>query len=234
MISGGTVNLGNATTAGNNTLNLGNGARYLLFNNASANVSAIGNVWNGVDAATANNSQLFDTVDRIIDSVDHSSLGLVRIKANRVYMTPDSFHTPLVSTAADVQRAIDIASPGDTVQVKAGDYKTSNSNGVVRVSKSLTISGDGAVVTSVRAFVLDSGSDITGWSGISASSNVTIHSGAVISNATSTPSLVNLIDSNGSLTRIFHEYLIRKHINNLLCNQSVFLLETLFLRKASP
>ena len=37
-----------------------------------------------------------------------------------------------------------------------------------------------------------------------------------------------------NLARIFHEYLIRKHINNLLCNQSVFLLETLFLRKASP
>lgn len=36
------------------------------------------------------------------------------------------------------------------------------------------------------------------------------------------------------LARIFHEYLIRKHINNLLCNQSVFLLETLFLRKTSP
>ena len=199
MITGGTVDLGNATTAGNNTLTLGNGTRYLLFNNASANVSAIGNVWNGVDAATANNSQLFDTVDRIIDSVDHSSLGLVRIKANRVYMTPESFHTPLSSTSADVQRAIDIASPGDTVQVKAGDYKTSSNNGVVRVSKSLTITGDGAVVTSVRAFVLDSGSDITAWSGISAASNVTIHSGAVISNATATPSLVNLIESNGSL-----------------------------------
>jgi septum formation protein len=37
-----------------------------------------------------------------------------------------------------------------------------------------------------------------------------------------------------ALARIFHEYLIRKHINNLLYNQSVFLLETLFLRKASP
>ena len=36
------------------------------------------------------------------------------------------------------------------------------------------------------------------------------------------------------LARIFHEYLIRKHINNLLCNQSVFLLETLFCAKLPP
>jgi hypothetical protein len=70
---------------------------------------------------------------------------------------------------------------------------------VVSVSKNLTISGAGEVSTSVRAFVLNNGSNITTWSGISATSNVTIHSGAVINNATSTPTLVSLIDSNGSL-----------------------------------
>jgi Ca2+-binding RTX toxin-like protein len=194
-ISGGSVSLSN------NTLTLGNGARYLLFNNATAGVSSINNIWNGVNTTTANLSQLYDTVDRIIDSVDVGSLGLVRIKANNIYVTKESFYAPLGTTAADVQRGVDIASVGDTVNVETGDYNVTDNanNGVVSVSKNLTISGAGEVTTSVRAFVLNNGSNITTWSGISATSNVTIHSGAVINNATSTPTLVSLIDSNGSL-----------------------------------
>jgi hypothetical protein len=201
-ISGGTVDLGNSTANGCNTLTVGNcGTFYLLFNNATANVSAIGNTWNGVNTTTANLSQLYDTVDRIIDSVDVGSLGLVRIKANNVYVTIDSFYSPLGTTAADVQRGVEIATVGDTVNVEAGDYNVTNNanNGVVSVSKNLTISGDGVVATSIRAFVLNNGANITTWGNISATSNLTIHSGAVINNATATPTLVSLIDSNGSL-----------------------------------
>jgi hypothetical protein len=96
---------------------------------------------------------------------------------------------------------VNSASVNEIVSVKAGDYNVTNApnNGVVTVSNNLTISGAGEANTSVRAFVLNNNSNITMWSGISATSNVTIHSGAIISNATATPTLVSLIDSNGSL-----------------------------------
>ena len=116
-------------------------------------------------------------------------------------MTKESYFPPLGSSASDVQRGVDTAALDDVVHVKAGDYNVSNNsnNGVVRVSKNLTITGDGVVTTSVRAFVLNNGSNITTWGNISATNNVTIQSGAIISNATTTPTLVSLIDSNGSL-----------------------------------
>jgi hypothetical protein len=200
-ISGGNVDLGNAAFAGNNTFTLGNGTRYLIFNNATANASAIGNRMNGVDTATANLSDLYDTVDRIIDGVDFAGKGLVRIKADNVYVTKESYFPPLGSSASDVQRGVDTAAVNDLIHVKSGDYNVTNNsnNGVVRVSKNLTITGDGVVTTSVRAFVLNNGSNITNWGNISATNNVTIQSGAIISNATTTPTLVSLIDSNGSL-----------------------------------
>jgi hypothetical protein len=200
-ISGGNIDLGNATVPGHNTFTNGNGTRYLIFNNATANASVIGNVMNGVDTASANLSELYDTVDRIIDGVDFAGKGLVRIKADNVFVTKDSYYNQLGSSASDVQRAIDSAAVNDHIHVKAGDYNVTNSsnNGVVRINKSLRITGDGVVTTSVRAFVLSNGSNITDWGNISATSNVTILNGSVISNATSTPSLVTLIDNNGSL-----------------------------------
>lgn len=89
-------------------------------------------------------SNLFDIQDKIVDKLDNSSFGLVRLKPTDLYVTPGSYYSP--NTSADIQRAIDAAGSGNTIYVKNGTY-TNN----LDVNKSLDIQGDSSASTSVIA-----------------------------------------------------------------------------------
>src|SRR5262249_6237480 len=75
----------------------------------------------------------------IVDAVDVPGFGLVRTKANNIYVTPNSFYAPDGTTTPSIQRAIDVASSGETVNIEAGTYPSS-----VNVNKSLTIAPAGS------------------------------------------------------------------------------------------
>ncbi len=88
-------------------------------------------------------TNLFTLEDRIQHSIDASGLGFVRVKANNDYVTVNSFASPLTTTAK-IQRGVDAASNGHTVNVGAGSF-----NDNVIVNKQVNIAGQGQGVTMV-------------------------------------------------------------------------------------
>ena len=96
------------------------------------------NVFDGVTLSAATTGDLFNIEDKIVDAVDVSGYGLVRLNANNIYVTPQSFFAPGGTTTASIQRGVDAASSGDTVDLDAGTYV-----GQVVAAKNLTIHGAG-------------------------------------------------------------------------------------------
>jgi len=93
--------------------------------------------------ATINNtftgaSDNFDIEDRIIHKIDNAFYGLVTWVANNNFVTPNSF-LPSGTTTPTIQRGIDAASNGWTVNVDAGTYTEA-----VAVNKAVTIKGSNA------------------------------------------------------------------------------------------
>ncbi len=95
-----------------------------------------GNTINGVPTATATLAQLFAIEDAVRHKVDDPSLGLIRVKASNLYVTPNSFSPPATTTPS-IQRAIDAATVGDTVNVGNGAYAETN----LTINKALTVAG---------------------------------------------------------------------------------------------
>ena len=118
QINGGSVDLGNATQNGLNTITSAGASGLLIYNNAAANMTAIGDVMNGVTTATASTADLYATVNKIVDGVDQSGLGLVQIKVGYLYVTDTSFVSP--GTTPSVQRAVNLSTVGDTIWVQSG------------------------------------------------------------------------------------------------------------------
>ncbi len=86
-------------------------------------------------------AKLFDVEDKITHKIDYSSFGFVTVKNGNDFVTTNSFIAPH-TTSALIQRAIDAASTGWTVNVDGGTYTES-----VNVNKSVTILGAQAGVT---------------------------------------------------------------------------------------
>ena len=74
-------------------------------------------------------AQLFAIEDKIDHATDASGLGLVRVLAGNVYVTPDS---------GSIQRGVDAASVGDTINVAPGAYNESPT-----LNKSVTLKSTG-------------------------------------------------------------------------------------------
>jgi hypothetical protein len=127
-------------TLSNNTYTI-SGTDLSIRNESVTRIDATGETFNTVVASSATTAQLFDVEHTIVDAIDVSGFGLVRLKAGNVYVTPNSFFAPSTTTPS-IQRGIDAATTGDTVNVQAGTYH----NHVV-VSKSLTLKGANAGVS---------------------------------------------------------------------------------------
>ncbi|MFM7590171.1 MAG: beta strand repeat-containing protein [Isosphaeraceae bacterium] len=61
-------------------------------------------------AVPANLSTLYSIQDKIVDGLDSSGYGLVRIKANTLLTTPNSYYTAASVTEPSIQRAVDLSS----------------------------------------------------------------------------------------------------------------------------
>ncbi len=109
------------------------------IDNLTANpVDATGATFAGTPAASLTLSQAYAVEDKILDAVDVSGLGLVRIVATNVYVTPNSYYAPLGTITPSIQRGVDAATAGDTVYVEAGTYVNQ-----VEIDKAITLTGAG-------------------------------------------------------------------------------------------
>jgi hypothetical protein len=113
----------------------------------TANVNGVNNNYNagaGLQLPSAMLiANLFNLEDKIQHKIDDFGIGFVLIKANNDFVTVNSFVTPETTTPS-VQRGIDAASAGFTVNVDAGSFTEQ-----LEVNKDLTIDGQGSTLTNI-------------------------------------------------------------------------------------
>lgn len=116
-----TLNLSNTSLNAQNS----NAAHILVGtstqNVVASNVDATGVTFASIAASTATLPQLFAIEDKIVHKVDVDVLGFVRVKTANVYVTPLS-NIPPFTPAPDIQRGVNAASSGDTINIAAGTY----------------------------------------------------------------------------------------------------------------
>jgi hypothetical protein len=159
---------------------LGTGAFHIALGTSTQNpgtgspVDATGATFGGIAAVSATDTQLFAITDKVLDGVDvGGTLGLVRLKSGNVYVTPNSFLPP-VTIAADIQRAVNLASSGDIVNVQSGSYSgnvntsgesltlaAGSSPGQVTNGGNLTLDGDDTLAVEVNGST--AGTDYDQW-----------------------------------------------------------------------
>jgi hypothetical protein len=140
LITGDTLNDTTFTGQSGNYITLANGAEL------GHTIDATGARFVGQTGGTATVAQNFAIEDKIQHAVDDGSLGFVRVKAGNVFVTPAS---------GSIQRGVNVASSGDTVNVAAGTYVEN-----VSVNKSLSLLGaqngvDARTRTSVPESIMD-------------------------------------------------------------------------------
>ena len=86
----------------------------------STNIDATQVTFDGLTGGTATLAQNFAIEDKINHKVDNLELGYVAVKANNDFVTNNSYVSP--NTTPSIQRGIDAASTGYTVNVQAGNY----------------------------------------------------------------------------------------------------------------
>ncbi|MEI9947306.1 MAG: carbohydrate-binding protein [Chitinophagaceae bacterium] len=107
----------------------GFGHGFDIYNSTPTNINAT----SGVTFASATNFQI---EDRIAHKIDNTAWGLVTWVANNDYVTANSFISPV--TAPSIQRGIDAASAGWTVNIGAGTFDEN-----VLLNRSVTLKGVG-------------------------------------------------------------------------------------------
>jgi hypothetical protein len=98
----------------------------------------------GLQLPTAMNlTNLFLLEDKNQHKIDDGGLGFVLVKANNDYVTVNSFVAPTITTPS-VQRGIDAASAGFTVNVGPGNFTEQ-----LEINKALTLDGQGSGITNI-------------------------------------------------------------------------------------
>ena len=120
------------------------GVLAFYIGNASANPidatagATFGGFNSGAGSLPADLATYFAIEDKIVDAIDVSGLGLVRLLAGNVFVTPLSYYVPGGTSTPSIQRGVDAATASDTVNVQAGTFVDN-----ITVPKSLTITGAG-------------------------------------------------------------------------------------------
>ena len=141
---------GPATAITGNTINnlsfVGETGQYVKLSStalAGLQIDATSTSFDGLTGTTASLTQNFAIEDKITHRIDNATLGFVVVKNGHDFVTVNSFDAPNTTTPS-VQRGVDAASAGWTVNVGPGTFTEQ-----VEVNKDLTILGQGTGVTNI-------------------------------------------------------------------------------------
>ncbi len=95
--------------------------RSNTVNVPTTDINALDVTFDGLTGGMMSTAQAFAAEDKINHKPDYNSLGLVTFVPNNVFITTNSFVAPLTADA-QIQRGVDIAAAGDTVNVNSGTY----------------------------------------------------------------------------------------------------------------
>ena len=157
---GSTLNLGNTTFSAPDRTVVGTGTNPTYSMNIVSGANSQNNVKTHIDATRAvftGAANGFDIEDRVGHALDISGLGLVTWNAGNLYVT---------QTSGSIERAIDAASAGNTVNVSAGSYAQAST---LNVNKRITLAGAGETNT-----VIDARSLASGWGMYVSADDVTL------------------------------------------------------------
>jgi hypothetical protein len=120
-------------------------AGYIVNSATGTTIDGTTATYGGVSGGNSlSDSNAFAISDKIVDSVDVSTLGKVILKNGFVYVTPNSFLVAGGTSAPSIQRGINVANVNDTVRVQSGTYAESPT-----INKSLSLIGDGSGSTTI-------------------------------------------------------------------------------------
>jgi hypothetical protein len=105
----------------NNIAFSGQSGNYIELVSNPTNLDATSVSFDSLTGATAAVTQNFAIEDKLLHKIDHSALGLLRVKTGELFVTANSFSAP-ATTVANIQRAVDAASLSEIIQVQTGSY----------------------------------------------------------------------------------------------------------------
>jgi len=126
----------------------GQTGNYITLINNTNNINATTATFEGNTGAAATLAQNFAIEDKVLHKIDNAALGFVLVKANHDFVTVNSFSAP-ATTFALVQRGIDAASPGFTVNVNTGTYANA-----ININKELKLYGLNSGISPVNGIRL--------------------------------------------------------------------------------
>ncbi|HLP95075.1 MAG TPA: right-handed parallel beta-helix repeat-containing protein [Saprospiraceae bacterium] len=112
----------------NNIAFTGQSGNYIELISNAGNLNGMTATYAGTTGAMKSLTDNFATEDKILHKVDNLTLGLVRVKAGEIFVTPNS---------GSVQRGVNASTVGDIVNVANGTY-----NEDVEVNKDITLDGE--------------------------------------------------------------------------------------------
>ncbi|HMY76624.1 MAG TPA: hypothetical protein PLQ88_32695, partial [Blastocatellia bacterium] len=163
-ISGGVTGLlvtGAPTALTGNTLNntafSGQSGNYIALANSALDnltINATAVTFDGLTGAAATVAQNLAIEDKIKHAIDDPSLGFIRVKTGGIFITANSFNAP-ATTAPSIQRGIDAASSGETVNVGAGTFIED-----ININQTLIVCGAGPASTTISGAIGGAGSTV--------------------------------------------------------------------------
>ncbi len=135
------------------------------------------------DIATATNAQLFAVTDKIVDRINNDALGYVTLRNGEVFVTERK-------GLGAIQRAVNAASGGATIQIEDGSYPETNLTvdkqvDFVGESRAGTVIGPLAGVVEQNIMTLNDASDGTTFTDLSVNSRAQ-YAAAIQSDAAAT------------------------------------------------
>ncbi|GEM_PF-375208 len=165
---------------------------YIILNNNPllGEIDATNATFEGVTGANATLAQLFAIEDKIIHDIDlQSTRGFIRVKADNVYVTPPS------TWDGSIQRGINLANIGDTVNIATGNYTES----AVNINKSLNLLFDNTGVN-ISGDLTTSASGTIGLLGNVTATNINLNDPIILNGSTTlggtTFNLANTLNGN--------------------------------------